>query len=658
MSDNYSNSDFESNPNNNQSGTPPMPPPYYYNPQKKKKTRWWIPLIIIGVVLTFFFLMIAGIGMTFSSFFKSEPIEVKENSVLYLNLNFEVGEYTSDSPMSIFTNKRGASFLDIIRSIQTAKSDNRIKGIYIKAEQSSLGFAKLNELNSAIEDFKKSGKFVYAYLESGTEKDYMLTLPAQKIFMPLEGLVMIDGFGTSGMFYKNFLDKIGVNFFVAGFEDFKSAAESFSRDKYSDSSRMQLQVYIHQTYDNFLDAINRYRNIDKNKANMLLDEGIYTTDGMKAAGFIDEIAVETRVKDEMAKLVYGKSWDEKKKLNLVNIKDYINSEPYGDDKNYSDKGEIAIVYGSGAIYPGNSGEAFSSSSSIYSSQFVKNLRKAVYNDDVKAIIIRIDSPGGSVLGSEIIWQEIIEAKKKKPVYASMSDVAASGGYYIASACDTIIAHPQTLTGSIGVISSIPNFSGALSKLGITIDTVRTNKNTHFFNPTMPVQEEQKAKFFAMSKDIYYRFLNKVATARKMTVEQVRSVAKGRIWTGQDAKAKGLVDVLGDLRTTINIAKKRIGIPENQLVKINIYPKADDELAGFLKLFGGKSNDNEDDESAKLDTYLKSMSLKLGQEYGYFSAIYKSLPKELQNQFLYLMNLIQMSSEEKILMAMPQMIDVN
>lgn len=637
---------------------------YSYNPDanvpqpKKKKSKIWLILLsIISVVLILILLGFVGLGLIFSSMFDSTPTEVNDNSVLYLNLDYGISEYTKGNALSIFKDDKEASFLEIISAIRSAKTDDRIKGIYIKAEGSSLGFAKLVEINEAVEEFKASGKFVYAYLETGEEKDYMLTLPAQKIFMPYEAIVMIDGFGTAQMFFKSFMEKYGVNFTVVGFEDFKSAAELYSRDGFSDSSRMQMKVYTEQMKEGFLDAIQKYRKIDKQKANALIDEGIYTTDVMKAAGFIDEITVETRIKEEMTKLVYGKKYNKESKLNLVSIEDYIYSKPYGDDDKYSKKGDIGIVYASGAIYPGNRGnDLFSTDQSVFSNQFVRNLRKAVKDDDIKVIIVRIDSPGGSVLGSEIIWQEIMEAKKKKPVLASMSDVAASGGYYIATACDTIIAHPLTITGSIGVISAIPNFSGAISKLGISIDTVQTNKNTHFFNPMLNVPQYQKDKFVNLSRTIYYRFLNKVAESRKMTVEQARSYAKGRVWTGKDAKDRKLVDVLGGLTETIKIAKQKIGINVNTPVRIKVFPKNVDNLSGLLGML--KKSDNLEDEELSLNQYLNAMSMKMGQEYGYFKAIYQAMPKEMQKQLIHLLNVIKMSETERTLMILPQAYGIN
>lgn len=637
---------------------------YSYNPnsdtnqpKKKKSKKWLFALSIIVGVFILVLLAFVGLGVFFSSMFDSEPKEVKDNSVLYLNLNYSLSEYTKNNAFNIFSDDKEASFLEVLSAIRTAKNDDRIEGIYIKAEESSLGFAKLVEINEAIDDFKKSGKFVYAYLETGTEKDYMLTLPAQKIFMPYEAIVMIDGFGTTQMFFKSFMEKYGVNFTVIGFEDFKSAAEIYSRDGFSDSSRTQMKVYTEQMNQGFLAAINKYRKIDKVKANALIDEGIYTTGGMKAAGFIDEISVETRIKEEMTKLAYGKKWKEGSKLNLIPIEDYVYAKPYGNSEKFSKKGDIGIVYASGAIYPGNgANDLFSKDQSVFSNQFVRNLRKAVNDDDIKAIIVRIDSPGGSVLGSEIIWQEIKEAKKKKPVYASMSDVAASGGYYIATACDTIIAHPLTITGSIGVISAIPNFSGALSKLGIAVDTVQTHKNTHFFNPMLNVPQYQKDSFVNMSRTIYYRFLNKVAEARNMTVEQARSYAKGRVWTGQDAKDRKLVDVLGGLTESIIIAKKRIGIKENDQVRVKVFPKSVDNINGFLSML--KKNSDIEDEEMSISQYLNTMSMKMGQEYGYFKAIYQALPKDMQKQFMHLLNVVRMSETEKTLMILPQVYSIN
>lgn len=626
-------------------------------PKKKKKKFLLITLSIIAGIFILILLGFVGLGLVFSSMFDREPKDVKENSVLYLNLNYGISEYTKGNALNVFSNDKKASFLEIISAIKSAKNDNKIKGIYIKAEGSDLGFAKLVEINEAVEDFKSSGKFVYAYLETGAEKDYMLTLPAQKIFMPYEAIVMIDGFGTAQMFFKSFMEKFGVNFTVIGFEDFKSAAEMYSRDGFSDSSKLQMKVFTEQMKDCFLNAIHKYRKIDKEKANALIDEGIYTTDVMKATGFIDEINVETRIKDEMTKLVYGKKYNSESKLNLVPIEDYVYSKPYGDDDKFSKKGDIGIVYASGAIYPGdNTNDFFSKSQNIFSNQFVKNLRKAVKDDDIKVIIVRIDSPGGSVLGSEIIWQEIMEAKKKKPVYASMSDVAASGGYYIATACDTIIAHPLTITGSIGVISAIPNFSGALSKLGISVDTVQTNKNTHFFNPMLNVPQYQKDNFVNMSRTIYYRFLDKVAGARNMTVEQARSYAKGRVWTGKDAKDRKLVDILGGLAESIKIAKQRIGINVNDIVRVKVFPKSVDDMTGLLSLL--KNSEDFEDEEITLNHYLNAMSMKMGKEYGYFKAIYQALPKDMQKQFMHLLNVVKMSETERTLMILPQVYSVN
>lgn len=628
-----------------------------YKYRKQKKSRWWIPLAIVAGIILLLFVIVAGIGVFFDSLFSSKPMEVKSNSVLYLNVNYDIQEYTTLGPLELFSSTKVPSFFEIINSIKKAKTDDRIKGIYIKSGNATLGYAKICELNEAVEDFKKSGKFVYAYFETGDEKDYMVTLPAQKIFMPLEGMVQLDGLAAQNMFLKGFLDKIGVNFYVCGFEDFKTAAEAYSSTKFSDSSRYQVKEYIGQMFGIFLDAIQHYRSIKRSKAEEIINEGIFTTDGMLSNGFIDGVAIESNIKKEMSKLAWGSEYKNKKPVRLVKISDYAYSDPIknsGESK-VDEERQIAIVYASGSISHTEQTELFSKQSAVYANQFVSNLHKAVEDPKIKAIIIRIDSPGGSVLGSEIIWQEIRDAKRKKPIYASMSDVAASGGYYIAMACDTVIAHPATITGSIGVISAIPNFSGTLSKLGITIDTISTSKNALFMNPTLQVPQEQKDRFRAMSRDIYFRFVSRVAESRKMTFNEARALAKGRVWTGTDAKKNRLVDCLGDLRFAIKLAKDRIGLKDNQKVIFNVYPKPDADFNRLLKLLNA-GNQDETEESLNMSN-LNAMSIKLGQDMNFLSAIYGALPAEYQKQFIYNLNMINMALNEKIIMYAPFAFDI-
>jgi protease IV len=483
----------------------------------------------------------------------------------------------------------------------------------------------------------------------------MITLPADKIFMPNEGMVTIDGFGGTGLFFKGLLNKIGVDFFVCQFEDFKSAAEMYSRTEFSDSARYALRVYINQFYNAFADNVSKYRKLDRSLVDEAVNNGLYTTDSMMAYKFIDEAKVEPAIKEDMAKLAWGKEYNKDKKLRLVNINDYMMSEPYHKDDKYDYENQIAIVYGSGTILQNEKQQIFQSEKNINANQFVTNLKKAVDDKKIKAIIIRIDSPGGSVLASEIIWQAIMSAKKVKPVYASMSDVAASGGYYMAMACDTIIASPTTITGSIGVISAIPSLAGTLKELGISADTVSTNKNSQFFNVYYPFPEKDKQKFYKLSKVIYDRFISKVAESRKMTYNQVRAIAKGRVWTGADAQKIGLVDTLGDLRASIEIAKRRVGIPKGKKVMFKIYPNPDDDMMTFLSIFG-KGNKDED-EQIDNKVLLNDLSAKLGKSPSYLSEMLSIMPEDFKKQFLYTLSLYQMSKTEKVLATMPYAVDI-
>ncbi|MFW6232887.1 MAG: signal peptide peptidase SppA, partial [Bacteroidota bacterium] len=294
-------------------------------------------------------------------------------------------------------------------------------------------------------------------------------------------------------------------------------------------------------------------------------------------------------------------------------------------------------------------DAWTNEQQIYSEDFVENLRDAADNDKVKAIILRIDSPGGSVIASEEIWKEVQRVSKEKPVYASMSDIAASGGYYIAMACDTIIAHPSTMTGSIGVIVSLPNFDGTLDKLDITVDTISTGPAAQDLNLMMPFDERQKEKLHIISKNIYQRFVSKAAKARGMDFEEMRSLAKGRVWTGADAKEKNLVDVLGDFGDAINLAKKRIGIEDTMRVYVQIYPRPQDDIEALLKIFGL----NETSADADINT----LAARLNIDPMKMTKIWNSLPSSVKKQVVYQTALMDISSRERVMVALPQLYDI-
>jgi protease-4 len=613
--------------------------------------------IIGGVLLLFVIFMFSFFAFIGSKFeFKQETVDITDKTVLTIDLARGAQEYTKQDPFSIFSGgSDNISFLDILTSIDRAKTDDNIKGIFLNIGGRT-GRAKSAELQEKLAEFKKSGKFIYGFIESGDEQTYYNTLVADSIFMPTEGLLEFNGYGISNMFMTGLFKKLGVEFHVVGFEDFKSAADSYDKYAFSDSARYQLEVLLNEYQDQFVESVAKYRKIDKAQVLALLNQGLFTTDSLYKYGLIDGMKTKTQVQDFIKQKLYPKlSADSlsNKEVNFVSIGKYNRSDwqPSGD---IDEDKTIAIINAVGEIHSGEGkGSLFGGNDyGIYSSKIVEEIRDAASDDDIDAIILRIDSPGGSVIASDEMWEAIMEARKKKKVIASMSDVAASGGYYMAMACDKIIAHPSTITGSIGVILAIPNFSGTLGMLDITADTISTTESAQFLNPMYKFTDKDKDKLYKLSKTIYYRFLSRVAESRGKTVEQIREVAKGRVWTGQDAKDKGLVDELGGLQYAVQYVKDMLGVKKGKKVYIETYPKKVDDVQALLDAFGINSKADAETRAnfiqrVKSEFSPTMQSLILNMDY---------LSPEIQSQVKYSMSLYDISKKERVLMAMPNLID--
>lgn len=625
---------------------PPQPPPYYY---RQKKSRWWIPVLIIGIVILFIFLaIIAFFGMV-GSFFSEEPVEVKPNTVLYLSMETGVDEYSLAGPFNFFGQAKANSLFNINHAIIRAKSDDNIKGIFFNANSAKMGITKTMEFLDVLEDFKTSGKFVYAYMDNGDESTYLKTLPADKIFMPEEGLMELNGYAISNLFLKGLLDTIGIDFYVLGFEDFKSAGETYSRKDFSDSSRLQLKVLLDQRLDNLVAAISKYRDVPEEKIRELLNTGIFTTDKLVEAGLIDEIASESEVKTMMKDMIRTEG-NNVNKLRLMSIGSYLESNFDYPVENVDFDKQIAIIYGVGPIVQNHAKNLNNMDEKyITGKEFIRNLKKARENDNIKAIILRIDSPGGSALVSDNIYREILKTREIKPVYASMSDVAASGGYYISIGADTIVAHPTTITGSIGVVTAIPNFSRLIQKVYLTVDTISSNPAAMTLNPTMPFKDKDKQIIYKFAEGIYFRFLEKVSESRDKSVEEIRQYAKGRVWTGKDAKEIGLVDVLGGMQTAIDLAKARIGVAKEDKVIIKRYPEPEDDLKTLMKLLGLERGEDDEIVNSRKAEIMKSLA---NLNPGFFGATLESLPEDIRAQIKYMLNLIDISLKEHTMTAMP------
>jgi protease IV len=614
----------------------------------KKASKFSKTMMILGIIVGLFIL--AGIGLSFL-FSGDDSVEVKMNSILVVSFSETLNEYTLDE--GPFSESTSSSFLEVLYALKNAKNDPLISGIYIKAAGTPLGFAKLEEIIEAIKDFKKSKKFIYAFLETGSKSDYLLASYADSIFMPKEGLAELQAPGVSVMFYKGILDKMGVSVHVEQFEEYKSAGETLSKDKFSQPAKEEIAIILNARAQRMYQLIATGRNIPLKTIQESFDRGVYASDSLLNLHFIDGIAQETEVKEKIKRkiesinLKKSGSSDKIKNLSMISLSDYYEAKnAYKNPSKAPENQQIAIINGVGAIRSGKSGSSNpfdQGTMEIASSSMASDIRKAKEDINIKAIILRIDSPGGSVIASDELWNEIKSVKKVKPVYASMSDVAASGGYYIPMACDTIIAHPQTITGSIGVIVVIPYLSGALNKLGITIDTLSTGASSQDMNVMMPMTERTQMKLKSQMYPIYQRFVQKVADSRKMTFDQARALAKGRVWLGNDAKNNKLVDTLGGLGLAISMAKKRIGIPDSMDIIIKSYPEKKDFIEELISTITKTKNN---DEAQILSDQSSFMSL--------VSHIFTSnmLPHQIKQQLALFWNIMHVSSKEKVLLTMP------
>lgn len=642
------------------SSTPPIPPPPSYM-QQRRRTRWWIPLVIIGgllvlvIVVTGVFLSIIFGGLAGLSELgsKKDDTPLKDKTVLVVDLSNGVVEYRPPLVFNFGGDKAGTSLMDIVQAIRAAKTDDKISGILYRSGQEAVGMTKLTELRDAFLDFKTSGKFVYAFIESGSKSHYYLATAADSIFMPQEGLLEFKAFGATGLFFKRLSDNIGIDWYVEQFEEYKSAAEATNRERWSEPAKHELRVLIEDRNNTFVKAVAQGRHMDYDLVTQALNRGVFVPDSLLSAGLIDGFAREWELRERIHRRINVDDTTMHPKLRTISISAYNNKRDFDEEKVDENHG-IAIVYASGAISSGKNSDPFESSG-IYSKSLISDLRKAEKNDEVDIIILRIDSPGGSALASDEIWAAIQEIRKTKPIYASMSDVAASGGYYIAMGCDTIIAHASTITGSIGVIMAIPNISGTLDKIGITTDTVSLGKSSTFLNTLIPFDDASKAKLKEFGRGIYHRFVSKVAASRKKTFEETRALAKGRIWTGADALKNGLVDVNGGLLESIKLAKQRIGVNASTKVKIHVYPEKENNLTAILKMFGIDTDDESDENSGQVPL-MKSLA-KFAPTLAPVAEIWKTMPQSARDDVEHTVRLTEIGQREHVLMMLPAHITI-
>lgn len=555
--------------------------------------------IIVSSVVLFFIGILVVFGMVSSS--ESET-HVRKNSVMMLDLNGTLVERSQENPFAfLMDNEYGTYGLDdILSSIKKAKENDDIKGIYIQANSLGTGFASLEEIRNALKDFKESDKFIVAYGDFYSQGLYYLSSVADKVLLNPQGRIEWRGLAANPIFFKDLLEKVGVEMQVFKVGTYKSAVEPFIATEMSPANREQVNVYLNSIWEQVTSDISASRKISVDSLNAAADRTVmfYPAEESVKCGLADTLIYKNDVRNYL-KAMIGIDKDDRMPVlglqDMVNVKKNVPKDKSGN--------VIAVYYAYGEIDGG--GSSATNEEGINSTKVIKDLRKLKEDKDVKAVVLRVNSPGGSAFGSEQIWYAVSELKKEKPVIVSMGDYAASGGYYISCNADTIVAEPTTLTGSIGIFGMFPNVKGLTDKIGLNFDVVKTNKYADFGALGRPLNDGEKGLMQMMINDGYNLFLTRCSEGRGISKEELDKIAQGRVWTGSTAKELGLVDELGGLDKALEIAIAKAKVDAYTVID---YPKKESFFESLMNTNPGN--------------YIKAhmLSGKVGEIYEQFSII--------------------------------------
>ncbi len=557
---------------------------------------------IFSSIIVIVILVLAVVGIIAAATSSDKHIDVDPDSILHISFNTTIPERTPNNPLAglDFLGIDGEKHLglnDILANIKRAKTDSNIRGIFLDESYMLSGQATTEEIRNALIDFKKSGKFIIAYSEVYTQGFYYLASVADKVYLNPKGIFEFRGFSSEITFLKGALDKLGIEAQVIKVGTYKSAVEPFVLTKMSDANRLQVNSYLGSLYDHFLTGISESRKVSKDSlfalANNLTIQ--FPEDALKFK-LVDGLKYRDEVLNELKE---KSNTSIKSNLHDVELADYTNSINKPEKKETTN--HIAIIYASGEITGGDGDD-----NTIGSDKISSALRKARLDNDVKAVVLRVNSPGGSSLASDVIWREVMLTKKaNKPIIVSMGDYAASGGYYIACAADSIIAEPNTITGSIGIFAIIPNMQKLFNdKLGITFDGVKTGKYADLGDVSRPLSAEEKAILQNQVNRGYDEFTKAVANGRHKTQAYVNSIGQGRVWTGTQAIKLGLVDKIGNINDAIKCAAKMAKV---KTYSLEAYP----EQKSIFSKFGGNMSEQ---------MRMKAVKSELGENYRYYEQI--------------------------------------
>ena len=564
--------------------------------------------IFVFLIICFFGILLLGVLFSSES---DDLVKVRSNSVLELKLDFPINDYAGKTKFVEYPflneDKKNGLF-NIIDAINYAETDDKIKGISIDNNFINAGISQTKALRGALDKFKASGKFVVAYGDMYSQKDYYLSSVADTIYLNPVGMMEFKGLYTERLYFKDFQEKSGFKMEVVRLGKYKSAVEPFVASEMSDNNREQISVYLNSLWNEMKLDISKSRSIPVDRLNRIADSLLARNPNLaKSSNLIDKIAYHDEYLNGMK---YALGIDSEKDLNLIEVADY---SEYASNKlkaNYN-KNKIAVIFAEGDIMYADGEKGIVGHGAIN-----RSLQKARKDDKIKAIVLRVNSPGGSALASELIWREIELTKKVKPVIVSMGDLAASGGYYIASNAHKIIAEPTTITGSIGVFGMLPNGKNLADNMGINAEQVVTNKNAVTYSFFEPLNTEQRRFIKEGILDIYDLFSKRVAEGRNLTREQVETIAQGRVWTGADAVKNGLVDELGGLDLALKYAAEAADIQDYKIKEFPVFEKNLDKMLEDLGLAKAKETilaEEFGEENYKLLKEVKRLSQKKGAQ---------------------------------------------
>ena len=564
--------------------------------------------IFVFLIICFFGIVLLGVLFSSES---DDLVKVKSNSVLELKLDFPINDYAGKTKFveySFLNEDKKNGLFNIIDAINYAETDDKIKGISIDNNFINAGISQTKALRGALDKFKASGKFVVAYGDIYSQKDYYLSSVADTIYLNPVGMMEFKGLYTERLYFKDFQEKSGFKMEVVRLGKYKSAVEPYLDNEMSDNNREQISVYLNSLWNEMKLDISKSRSIPVDRLNRIADSLLARNPNLaKSSNLVDKIAYHDEYVNGMK---YALGIDPEKDLNLINIADYSKYAANKLKASYS-KNKIAVIFAEGDIMYAEGEKGIVGHGAIN-----KSLQNARKDDKIKAIVLRVNSPGGSALASELIWREIELTKKVKPVIVSMGDLAASGGYYIASNAHKIIAESTTITGSIGVFGMLPNGKDLADNMGINAEQVVTNKNAVSYSFFEPLNDEQRRFIKEGILDIYDLFSTRVAEGRNLTREQVETIAQGRVWTGADAVKNGLVDELGGLDLALQYAAEAADIQDYKIKEFPVFEKNLDKMLEDLGLAKAKETilaEEFGEENYKLLKEVKRLSQKKGAQ---------------------------------------------